>query len=117
MRHRRSTTARLARNRSERSHLLRDLSNALILHGSITTTRQKARFVRPYVERAITVSKGGDLVAKQRLQSILANPVAEKKLRDELSTTYAARPGGYTRTIKLGHRLGDRAELVRLELI
>ena len=117
MRHRRSTTARLSRDRSERRHLLRDLSNALILNGAITTTQQKARFVRPYVERAITVSKGGDLVAKQRLQSILANPVAEKKLRDELSATYAARQGGYTRVVKLGKREGDRAALVRLELV
>ena len=116
MRHRSSTT-HLGRNRSERTQLLRDLSNALVLHGSITTTKQKAQFVRPYVERAITISKKGDLAAKRRLHSLIYNKDAEKKLRDELSSTYAARPGGYTRVVKLGKRQGDSADMVRLELV
>ena len=116
MRHRSSTT-HLGRDLGERKQLRRDISNALVLHGSVKTTKQKAKYVRPFVERAITISKKGDLAAKRRLHSMLVHPEAEKKLRNELSSTYAARSGGYTRVTKIGPRNGDKADMVLLELV
>jgi large subunit ribosomal protein L17 len=97
--------------------LLRGLARSLLLHSHIDTTVGRAKELRPQVERLITLAKRGDLHARRQAISRMPDADAITRLFDELGPQYAARPGGYTRMRRLGHRLGDGAPLVRVELV
>ena len=108
---------KLGRTTSHRRALYRNLVTDLLRHEKIVTSEPKAKEVRGLAEKMITLGKKGGLSAfRQSLSFIYDKDVADK-LFSELATRYAERPGGYTRLIKLGPRLGDGAPMVQLSLV
>ncbi|OIQ02075.1 MAG: 50S ribosomal protein L17 [Zetaproteobacteria bacterium CG06_land_8_20_14_3_00_59_53] len=100
-----------------RRALLANLASALITHGRIETTQAKARAVRPYIEKLITLGKNGDLHSRrQALAKLRHRPVVDK-LFDDVAAAFGNRPGGYTRIIKTGFRVGDAAPMAMIELV
>ncbi|WKZ24439.1 MAG: 50S ribosomal protein L17 [Patescibacteria group bacterium] len=116
MRHRK-TTKILGRKKAPREMMLRNLASSILLYEKVTTTEAKAKTVRSLVERLITVSKSGDLAARRLLIKDLPQPLAVKKSMDILGKRYQDRPGGYTRIVKLGNRVGDGSKMVQIELV
>lgn len=115
---------RLGRDKDERIALRRNLVKQLFEHERIRTTRTKAYAVRGQAERLITLAKRGNeagdakMVHARRLAAArLSDPAAVRKLFDDIAPRFKDRPGGYTRLVKLGPRLGDAAEMVILELV
>ena len=108
---------KLGRKKGGRTALLRSLARSLILTEGITTTTAKAKALRPYVERMITVSKKSSLASHRSMTSQLGGARdADRKLH-ELAGRYAKRGGGYTRIVRLG-RVGKRVgEMARIELV
>ena len=111
------THRKLNRTTSHRKALLMNLSNALIKHEQITTTLSKAKELRPFVEKIITLGKKGDLVSRRKAISILQDQKNTKKIFDVISERYKERSGGYTRIIKVGNRFGDNAPTAIIELV
>lgn len=107
----------LGRTASHRSALLSNLACQLFEHKKIVTTLAKAKALRPYVEPLITKSKENTTHQRRLVFSRLQDKVAVKELFDVISPKIASRPGGYTRIIKLGKRVGDNAELAMIELV
>lgn len=116
MRHRNKNKI-LDRKKGPRELMLRNLASSIILYEKVKTTRAKAAAVRPLVEKLITTSKVGDLNARRNLLEVLLQKNAVLKAMEVLSIRYKERNGGYTRTIKLGTRQGDGAEMVQIELV
>ena len=108
---------KLNRTSSHRKALLMNLSNSLIKHEQITTTLPKAKELRPFVEKLITLGKKGDLAARKKTISILQDEKISKKIFDTLADRYKNRNGGYTRIVKLGNRFGDNAPTAVIELV
>ncbi|HEX9428533.1 MAG TPA: 50S ribosomal protein L17 [Candidatus Polarisedimenticolia bacterium] len=108
---------KLGRTSSHRRALLRSLSTSLFRYERITTTLPKAKELRPFAERLITLARRDDLHARRQVVKHVSDRDVVKKLFDTLGPRFATRPGGYTRTLKLGPRLGDGAELAIVELI
>jgi len=115
---------KLSRSKDERAALRRNLVKQLFEYERIRTTRAKAQAARGLAERLITLAKRGNeagdekMVHARRLAAArIADPETVKKLFDDIAPRYENRPGGYTRIIKLGPRLGDAAEMVLLELV
>jgi large subunit ribosomal protein L17 len=108
---------KLGRDASHRRALYANLAGALITHGRIQTTEAKAKAVKPYVEKLITLGKRGDLHARRQALSELRSQDVVHDLFSEVAPRFAERPGGYTRIVKLGQRQGDAAEMVYLELV
>ena len=116
MRHAR-TGKKLGRDSAHRKALYANLACSLIEHGRIKTTQAKAKAVKPYVEKMITLGRRGDLHARRQAIADLRSQDIVHKLFSEIAGRMADRPGGYTRIIKIGHRPGDAAEMVYLELV
>ena len=108
---------KLGRTSSHRLAVLRNLSTSLFRHERITTTLMKAKELRPFAERLITISKRETLHARRLVLRDIHDKDVVAKMFDALSSRYAQRPGGYTRIIKLGPRRGDNAEIARIELV
>ena len=108
---------KLNRTSSHRKALLRNMSAALIKHEQITTTLPKARELRPYLEKLITLAKHGGLSNRRLAHARLLDDAQEKKLFEVLAARYADRQGGYTRVIKAGFRASDAAPLAVIELV
>jgi ribosomal protein L17 len=108
---------KLQRTSSHRAALLRNMSAALIKHEQITTTTAKARELRPYVEKLITLAKRGGLSNRRLAHARLLDDTQLTKLFDELAARYASRNGGYTRIIKAGFRQSDAAPIAVIELV
>jgi len=111
------THRKLNRTTSHRKALLMNMSNALIKHEQITTTLPKAKELRPFVEKIITLGKNGDLESRRRAVAILQDQKNTKKIFDVIAERYKERSGGYTRIIKLGNRFGDNAPTAVIELV
>jgi large subunit ribosomal protein L17 len=111
------THRKLNRTSSHRKALLMNLSNALIKHEQITTTLSKAKELRPFVEKVITLGKKGDLNARRKTISILQDEKNTKKIFDIFADRYKDRSGGYTRIVKIGNRFGDNAPTAIIELV
>ena len=94
-----------------------NMSNALIKHEQITTTLAKAKELRRFVEKIVTLGKKGDLLSRRKTVSILQDQKMSKKVFDVLAVRYRARAGGYTRIIKLGNRYGDNAPTAVIEFV
>jgi len=114
----------LGRNKDARTGLRRTLVNQLFTHERIQTTHTKALAIRGDAERLITLAKNSgeasDIVkvnARRLAAARMDDAVLVKKLFDDIAPRYKTRPGGYTRMIKLGPRLGDAAEMVIIELV
>jgi len=115
VRHRRSRH-KLNRSASHRKALGANLATALLTHGRIQTTLPKARLAREVAEKAITLGKDGSLHARRQAIALLRNKEVTYSLFDQIAPAFADVNGGYTRTLKLGPRPGDAAEMVLLEL-
>ena len=111
------TQRKLNRTSSHRKALLMNLSNALIKHEQITTTLPKAKELRPFVEKIITLGKNGDLKSRRRAIAILRDENNIKKIFDIIADRYKERSGGYTRIVKIGNRFGDNAPTAIIELV
>lgn len=107
----------LGRKAGPRNALLKVGAEQVLLYEQITTTLAKARTLRPIVERLITTAKRGDLTARRRLAASISTERGVAKALDVLGKRFAARPGGYTRIIKLAPRQGDRAAMAVLQLV
>jgi large subunit ribosomal protein L17 len=116
MRHRRSGK-KLGRDSAHRKALYSNLAGSLIEHGRIKTTVAKAKAVKPFAEQMITLGKRGDLHARRLALAELRSQDVVHLLFADVAPRFADRPGGYTRIVKLGPRLGDAAEMVYLELV
>lgn len=116
MRHRKSFN-HLGRTASHRKAMLSNMATSLILHKRITTTVAKAKALRGYVEPLITKSKEDTTHSRRVVFSYLKNKYAVTELFRNISGKVADRPGGYTRIIKIGKRLGDSAEMAMMELV
>ena len=116
MRHHRSGK-KLGRDASHRKALYANLAGSLIRHGRVKTTVTKAKAVKPFVEQMISLGKRGDLHARRQALSVLRSRDVVELLFDDVAPRFADRPGGYSRIVKLGPRLGDAAELAYLELV
>ena len=121
MRHRKKFN-HLGRKSAHRKAMLANMASSLILHKRIKTTVAKAKALRMYVEPLITKTKGLSTVeekthAQRTVFSYLKDKYAVKELFTEVAEKVADRPGGYTRILKLGNRLGDNAEMCYIELV
>lgn len=108
---------KLNRTSSHRKALFRNMAAALIKHEQITTTLPKARELRPYVEKLITLAKHGGLSNRRLAHARLLDDAQLVKLFSTLAERYADRAGGYTRVIKAGIRAGDAAPMAVIELV
>jgi large subunit ribosomal protein L17 len=116
VRHQRSGK-KLGRDSAHRKALYSNLAGALIEHGRIETTEAKAKAVKPFAEKMITLGKRGDLHARrQALAALRSNDVVHRLFAD-VAPRFTDRAGGYTRILRLGPRQGDAAEMVYLELV
>jgi large subunit ribosomal protein L17 len=116
VRHQRSGK-KLGRDSAHRKALYSNLAGALIEHGRIETTEAKAKAVKPFAEKMITLGRRGDLHARrQALAALRSNDVVHQLFAD-VAPRFADRQGGYTRIVKLGPRQGDAADMVYLELV
>ena len=108
---------KLNKTSSHRKAMFMNMSNALIKHEQITTTLAKAKELRRFVEKIITLGKKGDLISRRKTISTLQDNKMSKKIFDVLAERYKNRSGGYTRIIKLGNRFGDNAPTAVIEFI
>ena len=108
---------KLNKTTSHRKAMFMNMSNALIKHEQITTTLAKAKELRRFVEKIVTLGKKGDLLSRKKAISILQDQKMSKKVFDVLSERYKSRSGGYTRIIKLGNRFGDNAPTAVIEFV
>jgi len=116
MRHRKKGKI-LDRKTAARGMLLRNLASSLLIYEKVKTTQAKAKALRPFVEKLITVARGGNLEARRKLIQALPQKMAIKKAMEVLGERYKTRPGGYTRIVKLGNRQGDGADVAQIELV
>jgi len=111
------TGRKFGRTSAHRKALFRNMVTALIDRERIRTTLAKAKELRGKVEKTITLGKKGTLHARRHALKLVADKDSLKKIFGPLAERYANRPGGYTRVIKLGHRLGDDAPMAFIELV
>lgn len=116
MRHRKKGR-QLSRTASHREALLRNMAISLFRHGRIQTTTAKAKELRPFAERLITLARRGDLHARRLAARKIHDKDVLFALFDSIGPRFSERPGGYTRVLKLGHRQGDGAEMALIELV
>ena len=108
---------KLGRKSAHRKAMLANMANSLFEHKRITTSSTKAKALKIFVEPLITKSKTDTLHNRRLCFSKLRNKLGVQILFDEISKKVANRPGGYTRIIKLGNRLGDNASMAMIELV
>ena len=115
MRHRKKGRT-LSRTASHKKATMRNMATSLFRHERIETTTAKAKELRPFAERLITLAKRGDLHARRLAGRLIADRQVLGKLFDDIGPRFTERPGGYTRILKLGTRRGDAAEMALIEL-
>ena len=108
---------KLGRKSGHRTAMFRNMSAALIKHEQIVTTLPKAKELRPYIEKLITLAKRGGLSNRRLAMGRLQDETQLKKLFDVLAERYSDREGGYTRIIKAGYRASDSAQLALIEFV
>ncbi|MDX8402761.1 MAG: 50S ribosomal protein L17 [Mariprofundaceae bacterium] len=100
-----------------RRAVLANLAAAVLTHGRIETTQAKARALRPFVEKLITLGKRGDLHARRQALATLRHRAVVDRLFNDVALAFADRNGGYTRIVKTGFRVGDAAPMALIELV
>ena len=116
MRHR-VAHRKLSRTTEHRLSLLRNMAASLITHERIRTTVAKAKELRPFVEKLVTLGKRDSLHARRRALSVLSSKTVVRRLFSDVSPRFSERPGGYTRILKLGPRQGDGAPMAFIEFV
>ncbi|MEU0490640.1 50S ribosomal protein L17 [Nocardiopsis sp. NPDC006139] len=109
--------ARLGSGPAHERHILANLATSLFQHGRIRTTEAKAKRLRPYAEKLITLGKRGDLHARRQVLTKITDKSVVHELFTEIGPRYENRPGGYTRITKVGPRKGDNAPMAVIELV
>lgn len=108
---------KLNRTASHRKAMFANMSSSLVEHEQIVTTLPKAKELRPFVEKLVTLAKKGDLNSRRIAIARMRNKEQAKKLFDILGPRYAERPGGYIRIMKAGFRYGDNAPMAVIEFV
>ena len=108
---------KLNRTSSHRTAMMANMAASLIEHEQIVTTLPKAKELKPFMDKLITLAKRGDLHARRQAISKVRNTDQVAKLFETLGPRYAERPGGYTRVLKAGFRYGDSAPMAVIELV
>ena len=108
---------KLGRTTDHRKAMLRAMVTFLLENGQIETTVTRAKEVRAFAEKMITIAKTNDLHSKRQVMAYVTKESVAKKLFDEIAPNYADRQGGYTRIIKTGPRRGDAAEMALIQLV
>ncbi len=108
---------KLNRTSAHRSAMLSNMSNSLVKHEQIVTTLPKAKELRPFLEKLITLGKKGGLANRRNAFSVLRDDAAVAKIFSTLAERYASRQGGYIRILKAGFRYGDAAPMAVIELV
>lgn len=108
---------KLGRTASHRAALLSSLATSLLKHKRIKTTLAKAKEARSYVEALITKARRNDLHSRRLIMSVIHDKEVVKELFNEIVPKIGERPGGYTRVVKLGNRMGDAASMAIIELV
>jgi len=116
MRHN-NTGRKLGRNSSHRAAMMRNMVTSLIEHENITTTVTRAKELRKIAEKMISLGKRGDLHARRQAMQVIRDGKVVGKLFEMIGPRYENRPGGYTRILKTGNRLGDNAPVCIIELV
>ena len=116
MRHR-AKGRQLSRTSSHKRALMRNMAASLFRHEGINTTVAKAKELRPYAEKLVTLARRGDLHAVRQVERKIPDREIITKLFKTIGPRFASRPGGYIRILKLGSRPGDGAEMARIELL
>ena len=116
MRHR-NKGRQLSRTASHKKATMRNLATALFRHERIETTSAKAKELRPYAERLITLARKGDIHSRRLAGRKIQDRQVLGKLFDDIAPRFLERPGGYTRILKVGNRKGDAAEMSLIELV
>jgi large subunit ribosomal protein L17 len=116
MRHR-VAHRKLGRTAAHRTAMLRNMAASLIKHEQITTTLAKAKELRPYTERLVTLAKRGGLSNRRLAMSRLMDDTQLVKLFEVIAPRYSERPGGYTRVLKAGIRMSDSAPMAIIEFV
>ncbi len=106
---------KFGRERKVRTALIRSLARSLIIHGGINTTEAKAKEIRPFVEKLVTLSKKGE--GKRRLMEARVGVTSAGRLLETVAPKYKERAGGYTRITKLGRRPSDGSPMARIEFV
>jgi large subunit ribosomal protein L17 len=108
----------LGRNASHRLAMFRNMTRSLFEHGQITTTLPKAKELRPFVEKLITLAKEGTLHARRRAAAKLSDKIAVRQLFQDIAPRFVDRTGGYTRVLRLATvRLGDAGQMAVIQLL
>ncbi len=108
---------KLNRTSAHRSAMLSNMANALVKHEQIVTTLPKAKELRPFVEKLITLGKKGGLANRRNAFAVLRDDAMVAKIFSTLADRYTSRPGGYARILKAGFRYGDAAPMAIIELV
>lgn len=108
---------KLGRTTSHRTAMFANMAASLIKHEQITTTLPKAKELRPFVEKLVTLAKRGDLHARRQAISQVRDVTQVRKLFEAIGPRYQARQGGYIRVLKAGHRYGDNAPMAVIEFV
>lgn len=116
MRHRKKGR-NLSRTASHKKATMRNMATALFRHERIETTTAKAKELRPYAERLITLARKGDLHSRRLAARKISDREVLGKLFQDIAPRFEGRPGGYTRILKVGHRKGDAADMALIELV
>ncbi len=116
MRHR-THNKNFGRRQGAKKSLVRNLVDSLVEHERIRTTLTKAKYMRSYVEKAITMGKKDSVHARRTIASNFPNPKTSEKIMKDLSPRFKERPGGYTRVVKLGARPGDKTDMAYIEFV
>jgi large subunit ribosomal protein L17 len=107
----------LSRTSTHQRAMLNNMAASLFAHGGVTTTQAKAKELRPFAEKLITLARRGDLHSRRLVERKIKDRDITHKLFTEIGPRFAARPGGYTRILKMGHRVGDGADVAKIELL
>ena len=107
----------LSRTSTHKRAMLNNMAASLFAHGGVTTTQAKAKELRPFAEKLITLARRGDLHSRRLVERKIKDREITHKLFTEIGPRFAARPGGYTRILKMGHRVGDGADVAKVELL
>src|SRR5688572_10483365 len=108
---------RISRGSAHRAATLRNMATALFTHERITTTEIKAKVLRPWAEKLITLAKRGDLNSRRIAARDIHDHMTLQKLFGELAERFRTRPGGYTRVLRIGRRPGDNGMEALIELV
>lgn len=108
---------KLNRTSSHRKAMLANMAVSLVMNEQIKTTVAKAKVLRPYVEKLVTVARKGTLAARRDVIATIKDKSAAEKMMSTLADRYKERPGGYTRIVKAGFRYGDRAPIAYIEFV